>query len=83
MLVPGIHSDSKIKLQEEVCTRNKSLSDWQTFGIPFCQSLSVLFDFGGIQESCLGFFFVGTEEKKQSDSSVCYWPHQQWTQKVR
>lgn len=22
MLVPGIHSDSKIKLQEEVCTRN-------------------------------------------------------------
>lgn len=28
---------------------------------------SVLFDFGGIQESCLGFF-VGTEEK-QSDSS--------------
>lgn len=39
MLVPGIHSDSKIKLQEEVCTRNESLSDWRTFGIPFfCQS---------------------------------------------
>lgn len=43
MLVPGIHSDSKIKLQEEFCTRNKSiesLSDWQTFGICLCQSCS-------------------------------------------
>lgn len=26
MLVPGIHSDSKIKLQEEVCTRNNGVS---------------------------------------------------------
>lgn len=31
MLVPGIHSDSKIKLQEEVCTRDRRV--WVT-GIP-------------------------------------------------
>lgn len=44
MLVPGIHSDSKIKLQEEVCTRKKkqqSLSDWQMFGIPSCDEFRV------------------------------------------
>lgn len=65
MLVPGIHSDSKIKLQEEVCTRNKGPSDWRTFGISFflsefkVYSLSwspfIPFDFVGIKVSCLGF----------------------------
>lgn len=80
MLVPGIHSDSKIKLQEEVLyKKQESLSDWRKFGILFVGVQSLLlellslwssqfcFDCVGIQESCLGFF-VGTEEK-QSDSS--------------
>lgn len=64
MLVPGIHSDSKIKLQEEVCTRNKSPSDWRKFGIPFLSEFNVyslspsMFDFVGIQVSCQGFLLA-------------------------
>lgn len=81
MLVPGIHSDSKIKLQEEVCTRNRSfesLTDWQMFGIPFLFFFSFVFRVLSLWSSqfrlvSVGFrraarAFVGTEEK-QSDSS--------------
>lgn len=77
MLVPGIHSDSKIKLQEEVCTRNRSfesLSDWQMFGILFFFFFRVLSLWSSqFCSASVGFrraarTFVGTEEK-QSDSS--------------
>lgn len=85
MLVPGIHSDSKIKLQEEVCTRKQqSLSDWQTFGIPSCVEFrvcscsfslwSVLFRFRRDSGELPGLFFFPLflfvgTVEKQSNSS--------------
>lgn len=92
MLVPGIHSDSKIKLQEEVCTRNKRvwvtgerLASLRVFFLFFSFYKfvveSVRFDFSGIQESCLGFSLALRRSSPTPLNTCVYWRHQQWTQK--
>lgn len=61
MLVPGIHSDSKIKLQEEVCTRNNGFwASSEHLAFPFFFPWSSEFRVWrlvcvGFWESCLGF----------------------------
>lgn len=69
MLVPGIHSDSKVKLQEEVCTRNNGFwASSERLAFPFFFSLE--FRVQSLEISLCGVLgelpglFVGTEEKQ-------------------
>lgn len=75
MLVPGIHSDSKVKLQEEVCTGSLfGRAGCRAFySAVFPQSLFFCCPVAGLRRAASALFFfpsfyslVGTEEKQSN-----------------
>lgn len=90
MLVPGIHSDSKIKLQEEVCTRrNKRV--WVTgerLASLFFQSVSsVWLNSAGFRRAAWAFSLaLRRSSPTPLKHFVClfvYWRRQRWTHKKK
>lgn len=87
MLVPGIHSDSKIKLQEEICTRNERVS----MTSEHLASLFLLEFFfpswsGQFLSISVGFrraaFLLALRRSSPTPlNTFAYWRRQQWTQK--